>query len=126
MLESFPAAMIAGGVLGFLAGLGIGGGSLLMLWLTLIIGISAEAARCINLMFFIPAALCASLSRWRQKTLPISKLPWPVIAGCLFAGGFTLLREQIDTQILKKTFGILLLFTGLRELLYTPKKNPSS
>ncbi len=126
MLESFPAAMIAGGVLGFLAGLGIGGGSLLILWLTLILDFSAETARCINLMFFIPAALCASLSRWKQKSLPLTNLPWPVIAGCLFAGGFTLLRGQIDTQILKKIFGILLLFTGLRELLYKQKKNPSS
>ncbi len=118
MLESFQASLLAGTVFGFLAGLGIGGGSLLVLWTTLIVGISAEAARCINLMFFIPAALCSSVTRWKQGALPVKQLPLPVILGCLSAGIFTLLRSQIDTEILKKIFGILLLFTGLRELLY--------
>ncbi len=121
MLESFPVSLLAGAALGFLAGLGIGGGSLLMLWLTLVIGLSVETARCINLMFFIPAALCASFSRLRQGSLPLRKLPWPVLAGCLLAGTLTLLRSSIDTEIIQKIFGILLLLTGIRELFYKDK-----
>ena len=34
MLESLPVIIIVGTVLGFLSGLGIGGGSLLIIWLT--------------------------------------------------------------------------------------------
>ena len=56
MLNSFPIALVAGALLGFLAGLGTGGGSLLLLWLTLIIGNESETARTINLLFFLTAA----------------------------------------------------------------------
>ena len=37
LLESLPVALIVGTVLGFLTGLGVGGGSLLILWLTLVL-----------------------------------------------------------------------------------------
>ena len=37
MLESLPVALIVGTLLGFLTGLGVGGGSLLILWLTLVL-----------------------------------------------------------------------------------------
>lgn len=118
---SFPLAVLVGLILGFLAGLGIGGGSLLILWLTLIVGLPPTEARCINLMFFIPCALCSSLFRLRQGTLPIKKLLLPMALGCIMAAGGSLLSDQLDTDILKKIFGFLLLFTGIKELLYKPK-----
>ena len=61
MLNSFPVILVVGAVLGFLAGIGVGGGSLLILWLTLVLKVSPAEARSINLLFFIPAALIASL-----------------------------------------------------------------
>lgn len=63
MLESFPVAFAVAAILGFLAGLGVGGGSLLVLWLTLAVGMEHPQARIINLMFFIPSAVIASLFR---------------------------------------------------------------
>ena len=39
MLESLPVTLIIGTLLGFLSGLGVGGGSLLILWLTVILQI---------------------------------------------------------------------------------------
>ena len=55
MLSSTVISVILGGVLGFLTGLGTGGGSLLLLWLTLVLGMDPQTARTVNLMFFIPA-----------------------------------------------------------------------
>ena len=52
MLDSLPVVLLVGTVLGFLAGLGVGGGSLLILWLTLIAQTPQEEARNINLLFF--------------------------------------------------------------------------
>ena len=46
MLESLPIVLIVGTVLGFLSGLGIGGGSLLILWLTIVLGMEQSTARC--------------------------------------------------------------------------------
>ncbi len=120
MLESFPVALLVGALLGFLAGLGIGGGSLLMLWLTLILDMSTQTARSINLLFFLPAALCACFFRWKQGSLPIRRLLGPILLGCLSAGVFSFLGTRLDTGLLRKLFGALLLVTGLRELLYRP------
>ncbi len=122
MLESFPVALLVGAVLGFLSGLGIGGGSLLVLWLTWAIGTDAPQARLINLLFFIPAAICACFFRLRQGSLPLKKLWLPVLLGCVFAAVLSWVGSQLDTDILKKLFGGLLVVTGIRELFYKLRK----
>lgn len=122
MLGSIPVAITVGVLLGFLAGLGVGGGSLLILWLTLILGINTETARAINLMFFITAAGSVSFFRWRQGSLQIRVIVPAVIAGCIAAAAFSILSQWIDQTLAKRLFGGLLLFTGLRELLYRPRK----
>ena len=122
MLESIPVVLIAGTVLGFLSGIGVGGGSLLMLWLTLVLGMEHTQARIINLLFFIPSAVIASVFRWKQGNLDIRKIIPAIISGCILAFFFSLLSTRMDLSILKKLFGILLLATGLRELFYRPQK----
>lgn len=122
MLSSVPAAIAAGTVLGFLSGLGIGGGSLLILWLTLVLEIPQDTARAINLMFFVPSALIACLFRLKQGKLDIKRVLPAVAAGCASALVFSMLSARIDTQLLRKPFGILLLLTGLREIFYRPRK----
>ena len=69
MLNSLPICLVVGTVLGFLTGLGIGGGSLLMLWLTLVLGVSQAEARQINLLFFLPSALISCWMHKKQGTL---------------------------------------------------------
>jgi uncharacterized membrane protein YfcA len=122
MLESFSVSVLVGTILGVLSGLGTGGGSLLLLWLTLMLGMDQETARSINLMFFIPSALVACLFRWKQGRLDIKKVLPAIIAGSIASGLFTFLSRDMDTTILRKLFGGLLIVTGLRELLYRPKK----
>jgi uncharacterized membrane protein YfcA len=122
MLESIPVAIIIGVLLGFLAGLGVGGGSLLILWLTLVLGIDSETARAINLMFFITAAGSVSFFRWRQGVLQIRVIMPAVITGCIAAAAFSFLSRWIDQTLVKQLFGVLLLITGLRELFYRPRK----
>ena len=123
MLNSFPFAIISGTALGFLSGLGVGGGSLLILWLTLVLDMPQEAARTINLLFFLPSGIIATIFRYKQERLPWKKLLPAIISGCLFAALFAFLSGNWDTKLIKKLFGILLLFTGLRELFYKPKKD---
>ena len=122
MLESFPVVVIIGISLGFLAGLGVGGGSLLILWLTLILNTEQNIARTINLLFFIPSAVISSFFRWQQGTLDLTRIFPAIIAGCISAAVFSILSKQIDIGMLKKLFGILLLLTGVRELFYKAKR----
>ena len=115
-------AIGAGLVLGFLSGLGTGGGSLLILWLTLVLQFDQPTARIMNLLFFLPPALIACCFRWKQGKLNLGKI-WPAIAlGCLSAGAFSLLGGRVNLDTLQKLFGFLLLLTGIRELFYRPRK----
>lgn len=122
MVESFPVCIAVGTILGFLAGLGIGGGSLLILWLTMVLGMPQSEARFINLLFFLPAAACAVIFRWKDGTIDFKKITPAVISGCAAAFLCSWLGHNMDTDLLKKLFGGLLLLTGLRELLYRPRK----
>lgn len=122
MVGSLWVAIPVGILLGFLSGLGTGGGSLLILWLTLAVGMEQPEARVINLLFFIPPALIACLFRWKEGTLDFRKVLPAILAGCVSAAIFSWLSSRLDLELLKKLFGGLLLFTGLRELFYRPRK----
>lgn len=122
MLNSSVIAIFVGILLGYLAGLGIGGGSLLILYLTLVLKMDSPSARAINLMFFITAAGSVSLFRWKKGTLNIKTILPAVISGCLTAALFSFLSNVIDRTLAQKLFGGLLLITGLRELFYRPRK----
>ena len=121
VLDSIPVILIVSTLLAFLAGLGVGGGSLLILWLTVILNYPQEQARVLNLLFFLPCAIIATLFRWKQGYLDIKKILPAVIAGCLVAGVCSWFSRSLDISILKKLFGGLLIFTGIRELLYKKK-----
>ena len=118
MLDTLPVQLIVGTVLGFLSGLGIGGGSLLILWLTMVLQVDALTARSINLLFFLPSALVACGLRVKQRTLHIRPLLPAIVAGCASAGLFSWVSTILEVEILKKLFGLVLLAAGARELFY--------
>ena len=68
-MDSLPVTLLVGTALGFLTGLGVGGGSLLMVWLTAVLGTDPPAARSINLLFFLPGAAVSIFFRTRQGTI---------------------------------------------------------
>jgi len=117
-LLTFPIAV----VLGFLAGLGVGGGSLLMLWLTMVAQVDHSIARTINLLFFLPSAAIATFFHRKQGTVDFQKILPAIICGCISAGVFTLIGTHLNTELVKKLFGGLLIMTGIHELLYRPRK----
>lgn len=122
MLNTFPVAILAGILLGYLAGLGVGGGSLLILWLTLVLHLEQATARSVNLLFFLAAAGAVSFFRWKRGTLSLRTLLPAILAGCCSAALFSWFGTKLDVHLMKKAFGVLLLLTGLRELCYRPRK----
>ena len=122
MLESFPVIILVGTLLGFLSGLGIGGGSLLIIWLSVILGMDHNSARSINLLFFLPSALIACLFRWKQGAIRWKKILPAMVSGCIAAALFSWLGGMFQIELLKKLFGGLLILTGLRELFYRPRE----
>ena len=125
MLETFPVMILVGTLLGFLTGLGIGGGSLLMLWLTIILGMPTAEARKINLLFFLPAAAISCIIRFYQGRLKIRPLFPAILSGCVGAAICACLAARLNTGLLEKLYGVLLLITGTREIFYRDKKEAS-
>lgn len=121
MLESLPAMLLVGTLLGFLSGLGIGGGSLLILWLTMVLGSDPATARSVNLLFFIPSAVVACIFRLRQGSLKLKPILPAIMAGCAAAALFSWISTILDVEILKKLFGAVLVAAGIREIFYRPR-----
>lgn len=122
MLTSPLFSILVGTVLGFLSGLGTGGGSLLVLWLTLVMHMEPSTARVINLLFFLPSAIIATILHWHQRRITWKQVIPAAIAGCITAFAFSSIGQRINTESLKKLFGVLLVFIGFKELFYRPRK----
>ena len=122
MVESWPFSLFVGTVLGFLAGLGTGGGSLLILWLTFVLKMDPFSARGIVLLFFIPAAVISSIFRWKQGTLSFTSALPAMISGCVAALLFSYISTMVDPHVLDRIFGLILIAAGVREILYKKKR----
>jgi len=110
--------LIAAAVCGFLSGLGIGGGSLLMVWLTAFIGFSQQAARSINLLYFLPAAGISVLLHSKNRYVNWKKTGWAVLGGTVFAAVGACLSAFLPTDLLRKLFGGMLAIIGIMELFH--------
>ena len=101
---------------GFLGAMGLGGGSLLLLYLTLVQGMEQLTAQGINLVFFIPCAALALLFHTKNRlvnwSLAFKIVPWG-LAGA-FVGWW--LAGWLQTDMLAKVLGFVLLTMGLKEL----------
>lgn len=114
---SWLAAFMAGTVTGILSAFGVGGGSLLLIYLTVFTGASQQAAQGINLLYFLPAA-AAALPAHRKNGLLERRVILPaVLAGLAAAGAAAWISNGLDTGILRKLFGVFLLIIGVTELL---------
>ncbi len=112
-------AIGAGTLLGILSGLGIGGGSLLILYLTLILGMEPFTARGISLLFFFPAALVACFLK--KGSVSFQRLLPGLIGGTVSAALFSYLTRILEPEHFQKAMGVLLLFIGLTEIFHKEK-----
>ena len=109
-------ALLAGTITGVLSAFGVGGGSLLLIYLTSFAGVSQHAAQGINLLYFLPAA-AAALPAHRKNGLLEKNIILPaILAGLAAAACTAVLSNSLDTRLLRKLFGLFLLYIGLREL----------
>ena len=100
---------------GILSGFGIGGGSLLVLYLTAIGGVAQTVAGGINLLYFIGCAPAALIGHAKQKVIQWQAALWCIIGGIPTAIAVSLLAQVMDTDFLRRLFGLFLIFIGIRE-----------
>ena len=106
-------AVLIGAAAGVLAAWGVGGGTLLLLALTLLLDVPQRDAQCINLLFFLPTAAVALRQYRRQGYLKGQRLFPLIAAGCAAAAAVAaLLAPRLDTALLRRPFGALLLLAA--------------
>lgn len=106
----------AGLVCGVLSGLGIGGGTLLMVWMTAVMDMEQRMAQGINLLYFLPTAACALIFHIKNRLIRWRVVLPAAITGCLSAAGAALLATSVDASLLRKLFGGFLILVGITEL----------
>lgn len=111
-------------ITGILASMGLGGGMILILYMTIIEGITQITSQGINLLFFIPIALLAIIIHSKNKLIKWKKIIPAVICGVISATGGTFLAKAIGNNFLTKIFAVFVLVTGFKELFWK-KKNIS-
>lgn len=101
---------------GILSGFGIGGGSLLILYLTSFAGVNQYVAGGINLLYFVFCAPAALLSHIKNRLIEKKAVIVCTIAGVLTSVGAAFVAAAIDVSLLRRAFGVFLLYIGIKEI----------
>lgn len=114
--------IIAGLCAGVISGMGIGGGTILIPALTLLLGLPQKTAQAINLLYFIPTASVALWQHHKSKRIEKKLLMGLILGGLLGALAGAILANWISGEYLGKGFGIFLTIIGVMEVFKKPMK----
>ncbi len=121
--------IIFGFIAGIVSALGMGGGTILILLLTLFMGIEQHVSQATNLIFFIPTSIVAILMNIKNKKINFKVSKRIIIYGIIgaFIGSF--ISNKLDTKNLQRIFGIFLMiiaFFQIYEIYTSYTKNKKS
>ena len=114
---------LCGLLTGILSAWGVGGGTLLLLCMTLFFGVEQRTAQAINLLYFLPTAGVSLFAHRKNGYLDRAALRAATPAGTLCALGAAWLAARLDSELFRIPFGLFLLYAGLSILFEKKKRN---
>lgn len=105
--------LAAGVFSGILSAWGIGGGTLLLLIMTLFLNVEPSMAQGINLLYFLPTAAAGLLYHRKHDLLDKTAIRSAAVWGIGAAAAGALLSTVLDTALLRRPFGVYLIVMGL-------------
>lgn len=117
--------ILVGGISGIVSALGMGGGTVLIVILSIFLGMEQHKAQATNVVFFIPTSITAIIMNIKNKTIKwdYAKVicPFGIIGAIIGA----LISVNLDTHTLKKIYGVFLAIIAIYEIfnLYRMHKN---
>ena len=121
-VNSFIVCILVGLVCGVISAFGIGGGSLLMIWLTAVMSMDQRLSQGINLLYFIPTAVAALIVHSKNNLVKWSVALPAIACGAVTAAIFAWIGNQMELNLLRKLFGGFLIIIGIIELFKKQKK----
>lgn len=114
--------VVVGIISGFVSGMGMGGGTILILVLSMFMGVEQHVAQATNLVFFIPTSIVAIVTNIKQKYINF-KVAIPIsISGIVGAIIGANIANRLNVGQLKKYFGIFLAMIAIWEIYSLWKK----
>lgn len=114
--------MLAAFFSGAVGAMGLGGGGVLVLYLTLALHMPQLQAQGINLLFFLPCALISIVIQLKRRMIDKSVVLYMAGGGIVGVLIGMVLTQHISTGILSKLFAAFLIVVGLLELFGKQKK----
>ena len=111
--------VLAGIVSGVVAGMGMGGGTLLIPVLIIFFNIAQQQAQGINLLAFIPCAIVSLIIHIKNKLVNF-KIGLPILFTGIIASVFaSILAVNTNSKLLQIMFGVFLLVVGVYQAIST-------
>ena len=85
-------------------------------------GVSQYAAGGINLLYFLFCAPAALVSHIRNRLIEGQAVIWCTAAGILTSLLAAWIAGMVDVRLLRRIFGVFLLYIGIRELRAKPSE----
>ena len=101
---------------GIISGMGIGGGTILIPALVLLVNPGQHIAQSVNLLFFIPTAVIALIVHIKKKRIDFRMAVPIILFGLAGAIAGSKLAMTLPGNNLKIWFGVFLLLMGIYEL----------
>lgn len=114
---------LVGFLTGVLASMGLGGGFVLVVWLTLAQGMEQRRAQGINILFFLPIAFIAIIMHLKSGLVKKPLVKSLALGGVFGAVVGTLCVQIIPNELLKRLYAVFLLAFGLREIFSKPAQS---
>lgn len=115
----------AGLLSGAIGAMGMGGGGVLLIFLTLFSGTEQLRAQGINLLFFLPCGLLAVLIYAAKKQIKPKPVLFMWLGGLPASAVGAFIARVADTSVLSKLFAIFLIVFGLFQLFAKDGKSES-
>lgn len=113
---------LAGLISGIAGSMGLGGGSVLIIYLTLFAGVEQLTAQGINLIFFIPIAVVAVCIYSKRKIIKWKTIFPIILFGILGTITSGIAVSFFDTTLIRKIFGGFIIAYGIYSFFSDTKK----
>lgn len=98
---------------GIISGMGLGGGTIMIPALTILLGIPQTVAQGINLLAFIPTAVVAIIIHSKNGFIRTKDIMWIILPGILFSVVGASITNLIPRSVVRIVFGAFLIAIAL-------------
>lgn len=114
--------ILVGLISGIISGTGMGGGTILILFLSIFLGFNQHIAQATNLVFFIPTSIAAIIVNIKEKNINWKIAIWITISGIIGAVIGAIISGKMQVDKLRKYFGFFLAIIAIHEIYSIVKK----